>query len=115
MRTCPKCGLANPDSAIMCDCGHAFDAFAADKARAEGFSPWNEIKPPGPSAGAKFGVGVLGYFIGGLPMACVSEILDSTGRAGGHAFQGASFFTGITGVIVALNWQKKRYQSRSKK
>lgn len=99
----------------MCDCGHPFDAIAADKARADGFKPWDEVNLRGPSAAAKFGVGVLGYIVGALPMACVSELLDATHRAGGQAFQGASFFTGIAGVAVALRLQKKAYEARSKK
>ena len=99
----------------MCDCGHPFDAIAADRARAEGFNPWNEVSPPGPSAVAKFGVGVFGFLIVGFPIGCVGEMLDATHRPGGQVFQGVSFFAGIAGVIVALNWQKKRYQQRSKK
>jgi hypothetical protein len=110
MRTCPRCSLLNPDAAVICDCGHAFDVAAASDARAEGFRSRNETHPPGPSRGAKFGVGLLGYVVGALPLGIVGEYRASLGLGESTLLPVVSFFLGIAGVIVALRLQKRRHE-----
>lgn len=113
MRTCPKCSLLNPDSAVMCDCGHPFDASAADAARAAGHRSRHETHPPGPSKGAKFGFGLLGYFVGGFPVGFVAEYRAALGHEESGLLRGVSFLCGIAGVVVALRLLKKRHAART--
>jgi hypothetical protein len=112
MRACPKCSLLNPDSAVMCDCGHPFDPGAAQTARADGYSPRHETHPPGPSGAAKFGMGVLGYFLGAFPLGIVLETRAAMGHESGSGLWTLSTLLGLSGVVVALHLQKKRYESR---
>jgi hypothetical protein len=46
MPGCQNCGLLNPPTAVMCDCGQPFNAEAAASARAAGFRPRGETRPP---------------------------------------------------------------------
>ena len=113
MQTCPKCSLLNPDSASMCDCGHAFDASAATAARAAGFRARHETHPPGPSKGAKFGVGVLGYFVGAFPLAIVAEYQEALGRGKSELMPWLGILSGVGGVLIALRLLKKRHYSKA--
>jgi hypothetical protein len=79
MRTCPKCSLLSPDSAVMCDCGHPFDPAGAEAALSTGFRPRNEVDPPGPSKGAKFAVGLIGFVVGCLPLGIFAEYQAARG------------------------------------
>ena len=111
MRTCPRCSLLNPDSAVMCDCGHPFDTAAADAARAGGYRAHHETHPPGPSKGAKFGFGVLGYIVGGLPLGIIAEYRAALGHGEGGLLRGLAFLSGIGGIFVALRLLRKRHES----
>lgn len=95
----------------MCDCGQVFDAGAASAAQAAGFRARHETHPSGPSKGAKFGAGLLGYFVGALPLAMVAEYSAALGRGEGGLLQGFSVLTGIGGVVVALHLLKRRHES----
>jgi hypothetical protein len=111
MKTCPKCSLLNPDTAVMCDCGQVFDAAAARGARAAGFRGRHETYPPGPSKGAKFGAGVLGYFVGALPLIMVAEYRAALGGGESGLLRGLGILTGIAGVLVALRLLERRHES----
>ena len=114
MRTCPKCSLLSPDSAAMCDCGYAFDAGAADAARTAGFRPRHETHPPGPSKGAKFGAGLLGYFVGTMPLMIIAEYRAALGQGESSLLRGFGVLTGIAGVLIALWLLKRRHASLAK-
>src|SRR3954471_16883141 len=112
MRTCPKCALLNPDSAVMCAGGHPFDGAAAETARAGGFSPQDEIRPPGPTGAAKFGAGLLGYFVGALVIGFPLESQVAMGSLDSSVAGVVSMLSGIVGIFVSLRLQKKRHESR---
>ena len=114
MRTCPKCSLLSPDSAVMCDCGHPFDTAGTVAALSTGFRPRDEVHPPGPSKGAKFGVGLLGLVVGGLPLGMVAEYQAALGHGENGLLRGLSYVTGIAGIVVALRVQKRWHDSRSR-
>jgi hypothetical protein len=113
MRTCPKCSLLSPDSAVMCDCGHPFDPAGAEAALSTGFRPRNEVDPPGPSKGAKFAVGLLGFVVGCLPLGMFAEYQAALGHGDNGLIRGFSYVTGIAGILVALRLQKRRHESLS--
>lgn len=114
MKTCPRCSLGSPNSAVMCDCGYAFDAVAAESARAGGFAPRDETHPRGPSKAAKVGVGILGYFVGAFPVTFIAEYRAALGGGETPALSIVSVFTGIAGVVVALRILRRRHESRSR-
>ena len=114
MRTCPKCSLLSPDSAVMCDCGHPFDAAGAEAALSAGFRPRDEVHPPGPTKGAKFAVGLLGFVVGCLPLAMFVEYQAALGHGENGLLRGVSYVTGIAGILVALRLQKRRHESLSR-
>jgi hypothetical protein len=111
MRTCPGCSLLNPDAAVMCDCGYAFDRAQAKAALAGGFRPQHEVNPPGPSKGAKFGFGVLGYFLGCLPLVSAAEREAASGHGESPVLQGLGVLSGIAGIFIALRLLKMRHES----
>src|SRR3954462_2236492 len=94
MRACPKCSLLSPDSAVMCDCGHPFDTARTEAALAIGFRPRDEVHPPGPSKGAKFGVGLLGLVIGGLPLGMLAEYQAALGHGENGLLRALGYVTG---------------------
>jgi hypothetical protein len=99
----------------MCDCGHAFDALAAESARASGFVQRDQTHPAGPSKGAKIGVGILGYFAGAFPVTFIAEYRAALGGGETPALSVVSVVTGIIGVVVALRILGRRHESRSRK
>jgi hypothetical protein len=117
MRTCPKCSLLSPDSAVICDCGHPFDTAGAQAALSTGFRPRDEVRPPGPGKGAKFAVGLLGFVVGCLPVGMLAEYRVALGHGESGLLRGLSYVTGIVGIVVALRLQKRRHHavSRSRK
>ena len=117
MPICPKCDLDNPDSALLCDCGHPFDQAGAAAAFAAGFVPRNESHPPGPSRGAKFGFGVLGCFAGAFPLTFVAEYRSLLGYrdSGNSALRGLGVVAGIGGILVALRVLRARHESQSRR
>ena len=114
MRTCPKCSLLSPDGAVMCDCGYPFDDAAAQAARSMGFKPRNEVRPPGPSKGAKFGAGLLGFVVGCVPLVMVAEYQASLGHGDNGGLRALSYVMGVVGMLVALRLQKRRHEARAR-
>ena len=97
----------------MCDCGHPFDTAGAEAALSAGFRPRDEVHPPGPSKGAKFGAGFLGLVVGGLPLGILAEYQVALGHGENRLLRVLSYVTGIAGILVALRLQKRRHESFS--
>jgi hypothetical protein len=114
MRTCPKCSLLSPASAVICDCGHPFDTARAEAALSSGFKPHDEVHPPGPSKGAKVAVGFLGCFVGCSPLGLIAEYRAALGHGEGVFLRALGWVTGIAGVLVAFRLLKRRHESISR-
>ncbi len=101
----------------MCDCGFPFDATGAATALAAGFKPHNEVHPPGPSKGAKFAVGLVGYFLGYLPLGVMAEIQERVAHGDldliPWLLRGLALLTGIVGVWIALSLLKTWHARRA--
>ena len=115
MPICQKCGLDDPPSAVMCDCGHPFDEAGAAAARAAGYVPRHQTHPPGPSGAAKFGFGVLGYVIGSFPVMFLAEYRAALGHGDSPGLTGIGVLTGIAGVLFSLRFLRKRHEASSKR
>jgi hypothetical protein len=111
MRTCPKCSLLSPDAGVMCDCGHSFDPAGAEMAISAVFRPRDETHPAGPSKGAKFGAGLLGLVVGGLPPAVMAEYQAALGQGENVLLRVLSYVMGVVGIAVALQLLKKKHES----
>jgi hypothetical protein len=101
MRTCPKCSLVNPDSAIVCDCGHVIDTDAARSLPAAALRPPSEPpRPKGrePGLAAKILIGCCGYLFAGVLFAAISAALAPAIRFP----TGMSAMAGIAGAVLAL-------------
>jgi hypothetical protein len=75
--------------------------FGAAAARAAGFRPLHETHPPGVSKAEKFGFGVLGYFVGAIPIGLINEYLSFLGQGDSELLCGLSVITGIAGMLIA--------------
>ena len=62
----------------------------------------------GPSLLTVIGVAILGFFVGGLPLACVETILEQSGRPVGLAYEGSYFPMCVFGAWLALRILKRR-------
>jgi hypothetical protein len=76
MRTCPICALASPDSAIVCDCGHAFDVVAAAKIESVAFTPARDRHREPLGGGAKVLLTIGGWVLGGGLFAGITGAVD---------------------------------------
>jgi hypothetical protein len=109
MRTCPKCSLVNPDSAIVCDCGHVLDADAAKSL------PAASLRPPAdparrqrsdPGLALKIFIGLVGYFFAGLFFSVVSAALKPL-----IVFPfSMTVAAGIAGAVIALTMVHQAYE-----
>jgi len=61
----------------------------------------------GPSLLAKIGVGVLGFFLGGLPLAVVETVFERAGTPVGPSFKGAYLPACVFGAWLALRILKR--------
>jgi hypothetical protein len=105
MRTCPKCALVNPDSAIVCDCGQVLDAAAAkalSPADLQAVEPTRQ-RAPVPGGAPKILVGIGGFVLGGMVQGMVVALLGLEGLLP----KGMAVLAGIAGVVVAL-WLLER-------
>ncbi len=109
MQTCPRCRVVSPDSAMACDCGHAFNAQGTawvQKGRDAGGVP----NLRGPHILAKIGVGIVGYFCGALPFAIIAAFLEvNAGRKVNMG--GAMLVGGIAGAVMGVRLLKRQYQN----
>jgi len=102
MRTCPRCSLANPDSAVRCDCGFNFNASRSEVTK---------VLDTDRAAAKKRAVG--GLVIGGTAIA-VSTLSLVSARHGGNyvVFYGAA----VSGLaIAARSYARLRRLSRAQK
>lgn len=76
MRTCPVCALASPDSAIVCDCGHAYDVAAAAKLESISFTPARERRREELSGGAKVLMAFAGWVVGAGMFGGIMGVFD---------------------------------------
>jgi hypothetical protein len=58
----------------------------------------------------KFGVGVLGFFVGTLPINAIREYRVFLGKGDIELLSGLSIITGGIGIMIALRLLKARYR-----
>lgn len=73
MQECPKCRRVSADSAILCDCGFAFDPAAAEPIRAKW--EFDQRKSTPPLARQKRGQPSLAFELGATALALVNVVL----------------------------------------
>jgi hypothetical protein len=76
MRTCPVCTLVSPDSAVVCDCGHAYDVVAAAKLESVGFTPARERRRDELGGGAKVLLAFAGWLVGAGIFGGITGLFD---------------------------------------
>ena len=62
----------------------------------------------GPSLLSIIGVAIAGFFVGGLPFACIETILEESGRHVGPGYKSVYFPMGAFGAWLGLRLLRRR-------